>query len=221
MSGLLFTLWTPVLAALLAGTVGAAPARGQDPDAIARRADRALAALASLRADFVEEVENPVLERTTTGRGTLLYDAPDRYRIAWSDPAGDVVVDDGTHVWIYLPSSQPDQVIRQPAGAASAQNPLTYLRDLRGDFTARWAGRESVGGETTDHLAFAPAGDDAPFARLDVWVGRSTDLPRRIRTETGSGVVTTYTFRTLRRNADVEPADFRFRPPPGVEVYDQ
>lgn len=217
---LLQAAWVAFLAGMTAGTPVVAQS-SPDPSAIVQRSDRALAALETLRADFVQRVENPILERTTTGRGTLVYAAPDRFRIAYADPAGDLVVNDGEHVWIYLPSSQPGQVIRQPAETSGVRNPLTYLRDLRRAFVARHAGVESVAGRPSDHLALLPKGPEAPFVRLDVWVDRGTHLPRQVRTQSQDGIVTTYTFRDFRRNATVDPGLFRFAPPEGVEVYDQ
>ena len=61
-----------------------------DPEQVLRRADRALDGLETLRAEFDQRVYNPVLERTTTGHGTLTYRSPELFRIAYSDPAGDV-----------------------------------------------------------------------------------------------------------------------------------
>lgn len=193
---------------------------GQDADAIADRADRALAALQSLQADFVQRAVNPILEKTEIGHGTLYYRAPGRYRIDYRYPAGDVVVDDGTWVWIYLPSSQPGQVIRQPADGSGGANPLTYLRDLRTLYDASLAGSDAVSGEVSDHLALSPRSDDAPFTAVDVWVGRDSGLLRQVRTRTPDGIEKSYTFTALRRGAPVPDSRFRFSPPPGVEVYD-
>jgi len=205
------------------GPAGGAPGAfvRQDPDAIVRRADQALAALRTLRAEFVQEVVNPLLERTTTGRGRLLYQAPDRFRIAYADPAGDLVVHDGTHVWIYLPSTQPGQVIRQAADASGVRNPLTYLRDLRGRFTARDAGAEAVQGRTADKLVLSPRTPEAGFDEIVVWVDRATGLLRRVRTTTEDGVTTTYTFTTLERNVALDDGPFRFTKPHGIEIFDQ
>ncbi|HEY7472068.1 MAG TPA: outer membrane lipoprotein chaperone LolA [Gemmatimonadota bacterium] len=200
-------------------SVGAA-SNGQDPEAIVARADRALASLSSLRADFVQRAVNPILEKTEIGHGTLYYRAPDRYRIEYVYPRGDVVVDDGEWVWIYLPSSQPGQVIRQPADGAGGVNPLTYLRDLRSMYDVAEAGSEAISGEVSDHLSLAPRSEDAPFTALDVWVGRDTGLLRQVRTRTDDGVEKSYTFTSLRRGASVPESRFRFSPPPGVEVYD-
>ncbi len=197
------------------------PVRGQDPDAILRRADQALAGLTTLRAEFTQEVTNPLLERTTTGRGRILYRSPDRFRIAYADPAGDLIVGDGVYVWIYLPSAQPGQVVRQDAAASGVRNPLTYIRDVRGRYDARAAGVETVAGRSAEHLVLAPrAGAGEEFQRIEAWVDRSTGLVRRLRTRTPDGVVTTYTFTTLDRDVELGDGPFRFTPPRGIEVYD-
>jgi outer membrane lipoprotein carrier protein len=208
-------------AAFAIAALPAAMLAGQDPEAIAARADRALAALTSLQADFVQRVENPVLEKTEIGHGTLYYRAPGQYRIEYRYPRGDVVVDDGTWTWIYLPSSQPGQVIRQPADGSGGANPLTYLRDLRSLYAVNLVGPETVSGELSDHLALEPRSEEAPFTEVDVWVGRETRLVRQVRTLTPDGVEKSYTFTALERGATIPETRFRFTPPRGVEIYDQ
>ncbi len=191
-----------------------------DPERVLQRADRALERLETLRAEFDQQVYNPVLERTTTGHGTLTYRSPDLFRIAYSDPRGDVVVNDGERVWIYLPSSQPGQVIRQPAAGSEVRNPLTYLRDLREDYVAVSGGAQTISGRSTDRLVLTPARVRAPFMLLEVWVDRETGFPRQVRTRTDEGVATTYTFVRLEPNARLSAEAFEFEPPRGVEIFD-
>ncbi|HJR54107.1 MAG TPA: outer membrane lipoprotein chaperone LolA [Gemmatimonadota bacterium] len=211
----------PVLASLLVLTAPLTASPAQDPEDVAERADRALAALQTLEARFVQRVVNPVLEKTEIGHGTLYYRAPGRYRIEYTFPRGDVVVDDGTWVWIYLPSSQPEQVLRQPADGSGGANPLTYLRDLRSMYAVDLVGSEVISGESSDHLSMEPQVEDAPFVHVDVWVGRRTGLLRQVRTTTPDGVEKSYTFTSLEPGATVPDSRFRFAPPAGVEVYDQ
>ncbi len=194
---------------------------GQDPEVLAQRADRALAELTTLRATFTQHVENPVLERTTVGRGTLTYQAPTRFRIAYSDPAGDVVVNDANHVWIYLPSSQPGQVIRQLAAASGVQNPLTFLRDLRGSYTPTATDADVVAGVAVDKLTLVPLDTNAPYTDLEIWIDRTSGLMRQVVTRTAEGVTTRYTFENLEPNVRLAEAAFRFKVPSDVEVFDQ
>lgn len=210
-----------LFAVLLCVAFPATATPAQDPEAVAERADRALASLRTLEARFVQRVVNPVLEKTEIGHGTLYYRAPGRYRIEYTYPQGDVVVDDGTWVWIYLPSSQPDQVIRQPADGSGGANPLTYLRDLRSMYDVALAGDEVISGEASDRLTMEPRTADAPFTHVDVWVGRQTGLLRRVRTVTPDGIEKSYTFTSLDPGAGIPDSRFRFSPPAGIEVYDQ
>ncbi|HUP01234.1 MAG TPA: outer membrane lipoprotein chaperone LolA [Gemmatimonadota bacterium] len=225
MNPLKLSLRAGLTAFLLAGTgADARSAQGApgDTDAIVRRADRALEALRTLRTEFTQRVENPVLEKSTIGRGRLAYRAPDRFRIAYSDPAGDLVVNDGAHVWIYLPSSQPGQVIRRPAAESGVRNPITYLRDLRSGHIVRHVGVEKIG-RAADHLVLTPdlsSGGSGAFTRLDVWVDQASGLLRQVRTESADGVVTTYTFQGLEPGVALDGSLFRFAVPRGVEVFD-
>lgn len=216
--GLCRTSWVVWVAALLGGLpTGAA---GQDPGAVVARADRALEEIVELRAEFVQSVDNPILEKTTTGTGILSYRSPDRFRIEYTDPGGDVIVDDGTFLWIYLPSAQPGQVIRQPAGRAGLRNPLTYLRDIRDDYEVLGEGMEVIEGRPSDHLRLEPLAPRTSFAAVDIWVDQTTGLLSQLRTRTAQDVVTTYTFRTLERNVDLDRGLFSFQVPDGVEVFD-
>ncbi len=210
------SIWIALAAVLL---VSAPPLRAQGAESILARADRALDGIASLRADFVQRSDNPILERAHIGHGTLHYRAPDRFRIDYRYPIGDVVVNDGTHVWIYLPSSQPGQVIRQRVEESGVRNPLTYLRDLRSGYDVRVVGEETLSGSVTDRLALSPRSAAAEFVSMDVWVERATGLPRQVRTESGDGVVKTYTFVKYDRGARSPDSVFAFDPPRGVEIY--
>lgn len=199
--------------------VSVADASQRDPDEIVRRADQALARLTTLTAKFTHRVDNPVLEKQTVGSGQLTYRAPGEYRIEYSEPAGDLIVNDGTYVWIFLPSSQPDQVIRQPVDAAVARNPLTFLRDLKSRYVIISTGAEEIEGGLADHLVLSPQqGQSDPD--IEIWVDRPTGLLRRVQTTDENGVKTAYTFRDFRPDVSVDEARFRFEPPPDVEVYD-
>lgn len=221
MNGSIHVLLTTLLVVSLADAPVWAQSVTSDPEAIARRADRALEEIESLRADFVQRVENPVLERTSTGRGTLLYGQGGRFRIEYTDPAGDVVVNDGEHVWIYLPSSQPGQVIRQRAEDSGVQNPLTFLRDLRGLYRITAAAQTALGGRSSDRLVLEPIDERAPYTALEVWVDRADNLPTQVQTRTLEGVVTTYTFAGFDVGAPSAGSAFVFEVPAQAEVFDQ
>src|SRR5918997_3481135 len=99
-----------VLLAVAPPAGGVPSSAAQDAEAILERAAERHRGLATLKAPFTQHIRNPVLESDATSGGIFYYQAPLRYRIAFSEPPEDVVVSTGKDVWIYLPSTQPGQV---------------------------------------------------------------------------------------------------------------
>ncbi|HSJ76632.1 MAG TPA: outer membrane lipoprotein carrier protein LolA, partial [Gemmatimonadales bacterium] len=95
------------------------PSRGvaQDAQATIGRAARVYRSLGSLRADFVQVIDNPMID-SAESKGTLVQAGPDKLSMRFSQPPGEAIVIDGQHVWVYTPSTVPDQVIRMavPSG---------------------------------------------------------------------------------------------------------
>ena len=102
------------------------PATGtaQDAQAIIGRAARVYRSLASLQADFVQLIDNPMID-SAESRGTLVQAGPAKLAMRFSDPPGEAIVIDGEHVWVYTPSTVPDQVVRFPFPAGARCTDIT------------------------------------------------------------------------------------------------
>jgi len=96
---------------LLVGAPGVG-LRAQDPWPILEGASVAYERVQTLSADFVQVVTNPMLGEPDTTRGRLFQRRPSRFAMRFTDPAGDRIVADGSHLWLYTPSTTPGQVIR-------------------------------------------------------------------------------------------------------------
>ncbi len=189
-------------------------------NAILTRAAEAYAAVRTLRADFEQSTENPVLRRTTTSRGTIFQARPDRFLMRFSQPEGDRIVADGQYIWVYYPSIDAQQVIRMRAGAGGAGGvdlQAQFLGDPTTRFDATHQGVESVGGRAADVLVLTPrsAGN---FRTLKVWVDQRDHLVRRFEITEHNGVIRRFLLRNLTPGADVEDSLFRFTPPEGAHV---
>lgn len=193
-----------------------------DPEEILERAAAAYREVESLRADFEQEVENPILRRTTTSRGTLFQRGSDRFLMRFSDPEGDVIVGDGTHLWVYYPSVQPDQVTR--IGGDAGASAFDLRSQLTDEPTERFAvasrGSESVRGRTADVLELTPRGN-AGFRRLVIRVDRDDALVRRFEVEEANGVMRGFELRDLETNPSLPDSLFEFTPPEGVRVIER
>jgi outer membrane lipoprotein carrier protein len=190
---------------------------------ILRRASAAYERVTSLRAEFVQELENPLLRTRTVSRGTLAQRRPDRFLMRFSDPAGDVVVGDGSHFWLYYPSVDERQVIRAPVGAAGPGGvdlQAQFIGDPERRFNATLEGRETVAGRPAHVLTLIPR-EPLGYRRLKVWIDAADHLSRRFEITDEQGSVRQIELNRLEINPRLDDALFRFTPPAGARVIDR
>jgi outer membrane lipoprotein carrier protein len=202
------------------------PSRGvaQDAQAIIGRAARVYRSLASLQADFVQVIDNPMID-SAESKGTLVQAGPAKLSMRFSDPPGEAVVVDGEHVWVYTPSTVPDQVIRlsvPSGGPVYGYNLLAWLLDRPAErYHPSYLKSERIDGRTTDAIQLIPAVPNLPFTKAVVWIDREDALPRRLEIHEESGATRTLSLSHLRVNQSVPAATFEFKVPSGVRVVDQ
>jgi outer membrane lipoprotein carrier protein len=213
-----------VAAAVLFGSTVAAGQSAPAADSIVARASRAYRALTSLRAEFVQVIDNPMID-SAESRGTLLQAGSDKLSMRFTDPPGEAVVIDGRHVWVYTPSTSPGQVLRMAVpsgGPAYGYNILAWLLDRPAErYQASYLRRDQVGGRAVDVVQLVPAVKDLPFEQAVVWLDRQDALPRRLEIREPSGATRTLTLSKVRANTTVAKDAFTFSPPAGVRVVDQ
>jgi outer membrane lipoprotein carrier protein len=213
-----------LLLSLLALAAPVAGAAAQDATAIVGRSSRVYRSLSSLKADFVQVIDNPMID-SAESRGTLVQAGPDRLAMRFSDPPGEAIVIDGRHVWIYTPSTTPGQVIRMPVpsgGPVYGYNMLGWLLDRPAErYTASYVRADRLDGRSVDVVRLVPAVPDLPFERAVLWLDRDDGLPRRLEITEPSGALRTLTLSKLRVNQRVSDKTFTFEVPEGVRVVDQ
>lgn len=225
-------------AASLAATllIGAAPTAAQAPSAraagAARAANPALAVLRrveqtyngirSMEATFEQRLTVPLLGSNQRSRGRLFLRKPDRFAMVFTDPAGDRIVADGRHFWLYQPSSDPKQVIR--TSIARGQRQVDFQRQFLTDAARRYvptlAGREMVDGRAAQVLSLVPRGS-SPYKLIRAWVDTQDSLVRRWEITEENGSVRRLDLRNVRLNAALPDSLFRFTAPKGAQIFDQ
>lgn len=185
----------------------AAGAAAQDEGArILRGASAAYEQIRSLQADFTMRHENPILRRTTTSRGTLYQRRPDRILLRFSDPAGDVIVGDGTYFWVYYPSIDAEQVMRSPAsqaGTGGVDLQAQFVGDPVERFRYTLEGQESVAGRPADVLVLTPK-SEVGYAQLKVWIDEDDSLARRFEILEHNGATRRFDLADLQVNPPLE-----------------
>lgn len=211
---------------LLLGLLALAPAaaRAQDANALVGRSSRVYRSLTSLTADFVQLIDNPMID-SAESRGTLVQAGPDKLAMRFTDPPGEAVIIDGRSVWVYTPSTTPGQVIRMSVpsgGPVYGYNMLAWLLDRPAErYTASYLQADVVGGRSMDVVELVPAVPDLPFEKAVLWLDRADGIPRRLEITEHSGATRTLTLSKVRVNRSIADSTFRFQVPSGVRVVDQ
>lgn len=231
---------TPLVAALVVGTaVSGAQATAQQP-AVARtpgqaqgdrlaaatidRAAQAVRNARTVRATFEQTLTNPATGNTNVATGELALAKPNRFAVRFNNAAGDRVIVDGQHLWVYIPSAVPGQVLKQPARGNAAAS-IDALGDLltapRSRYRVADAGAATVGGRATRAVLLTPKADGSPLEHAKVWVDDRDGAVRQLELTEASGAVRTWRITAWQPNAKLAGDTFTFTVPVGVRVVDR
>ena len=187
--------------------------------------DRAVAAWAkvrTVRGTFEQTIVNSLTGRTMTTTGEYQQDRPGKLSVVFAAPANDRIVADGKNVWLFLPSSAPDQVIKTPLGAGGTGTmDLTaqFLVAPRSKYAISLAGALSVSGRPTHAFALVPrTAGGAPFKTATVWIDDADAVIRQFEVTESSGVQRRVRLTLFKTNVPVDASAFVFTPPPGVRI---
>ncbi len=190
----------------------AAAADGPADARAAERLDAALEGLSGFRAEFRQTVTNAGGQLTESAEGTVSLARPGRFRWDYRAPP-QLIVSDGTTVWLY--DADLAQVTVRPAAETLVGTPALLLSgqaDLRAEF-------DVADGGTEDGLAWcvlAPKDAQSDFRELRVGIAGG-ELRRMVLVDR-LGQTTRLDFDGIVRNPRLDPKDFTFSPPPGVDV---
>jgi outer membrane lipoprotein carrier protein len=213
------------VAALAALALSASPSvrlSAQDADVILDRAVAAFQRVATLRADFTQTVTDPMIGTTESSRGEYVAQRPNKFAMRWRHPAGDLILADGQTLWIYLPSTTPNQVIRSNFARSGQSVDVIgeFLDRPREHFTIVYVKADSVSRRPADVLAFTPKTANTPYRRVLVWIDRRDNLAHQVEITEASGGTRRVTLDRLQVNGAVPASMFVFTPPAGARVVD-
>jgi len=207
-----------ILGALM---LAAPPLSAQSADSVLARAQRAYDGMTTLRAAFSQTLTNPMLGGPEQSRGVLFLQPPGRFAMRFTEPSGDRVVADGQWLWVYTPSSVPDQVIRQPIPTSGANTPNLFAQFVDQPlerYRASYVGSDTVATEPVDLVRLVPKGNDVPFREAVIGISRRDGWMRRLSLVEESGQRRVLTFQRLDINQLIPPGELRFSVPRGTRV---
>lgn len=188
------------------------------------RADSVYDELRSLEAEFEQTIDVTLLGRSRTGSGTWYQKGRGRFKMDFADPPEDVIVADGRHLWLYYPSTHPDQVIRSTieanvTGAGMVDLQGRIFDEASEGYDAEFEGREEVDGHGTLRIFLTPRGE-SPYRHVRVWVDADSFLVRKFEIRERNETLRTVVLRDLRPNRSIADETFSFTPPAGADVFE-
>ena len=153
--------------------------------------------------------------RKRTERGTLTLRKPGKMRWVYSD--GKLFVSDGSIIFSYDPEQKRAERMRFK-DTEDMRAPLAFLLgklDFQRDFREFRASRE--GGDAS--IIATPKSGRLPYAEVAFLAGSDFTI-RRLTIKNEDNSTLEFQLDGEKRNPAVADAQFRFTPPPGVEVVD-
>ena len=200
----------PLAAALAAGLMLASPAATagarDDLNAFTK-------GLKGLDGQFTQQVFDARGKRKESASGRVAVSAPRLFRWEYVKPYPQLIVADGTSVWVYDPDLK--QASKRPQGVEEANSPLAILLEparLDRDFNVKDAG-------TSDGLSWlqlTPKQAEAGFKTAKLGFG-STGLSKMEYVD-ALGQRTQITFGAWKRNPVFAKDTFVYAPGKGVDV---
>jgi len=206
----------------LAATGLHTPASAQaapDPFAVLESAARVYRGASATCADFRQTLSVPLLGEDRTGAGRMCSRQPNKFSMRFTQPAGDVVVADGSFLWVFQPSADAKQVLKVPlaSGPRGIDFYAEFLDSPRTKYRAVHKGRETLDGRAVDHLELTPV-QAAPYRTAELWVDAQASHLRKVVIREENGTVRTVTLGAVQVNPSLAADAFTFAPPAGAQV---
>jgi outer membrane lipoprotein carrier protein len=192
-------------------------------DVALSKAVDAYANVRTARATFEQTIVNPLVGSTLKSRGEFEQRRPNKFAFRFSDPKGDKIISDGKFVWVYLPSSQPDQVIRislADGGAGSLDLISEFFDSPKARYSVKDGGAATIDGKAARAVLLSPI-KAASFVKATVWIDTKDGKLLQFEAEEPSGITRKVRITSFTPNVDVAGSAFVFKPPKGVRVVDR
>jgi outer membrane lipoprotein carrier protein len=162
---------------------------------------------------FRQQVASKARQQAQDSGGTFAFARPGKFRWTYEKPFEQLIVGDGTRVWVY--DRDLNQVIVRRLDVALGATPAALLAGdnaLEKNFTLT----EGTAAGGLEYVDAVPKTQDAQFTK--VRLGFRENLPRAMELTDAFGQISTLTFQTFERNPQLAATMFRFDVPAGADV---
>lgn len=168
------------------------------------------------RARFAQMVLDRNMKKLQEATGTMQFARPGKFRWEYDKPYEQVIVSDGTRVWLY--DKDLNQVTVRKYDRALGTSPAALLagsNEIEKNYRFNTVGNQ----DGLDWLEAVPRTQDTAFERIRLGFGKAGLEAMELRDQFGQ--ITVIKFSTIERNAKLPPEAFSFTPPKGADVISE
>ncbi len=172
-----------------------------------------IAGARTAQADFIQTVSDKKGNVTQQANGQMAFARPGKFRWDYSAPYEQVIVGDGSKLWLY--DADLDQVTVKPLGDMIAGTPAALLAG--DDAVEKYFNLKNAGNsDGLEWLEATPKNRDTTFERIRM--GFKGDALVQMDLYDQFGQHTTLKLTHFVRNPSIAPSRFTFTPPKGADV---
>ena len=171
---------------------------------------------ATARARFAQMVLDKNMKKLQQATGTMQFARPGKFRWEYDKPYEQVIVSDGTRVWLY--DKDLNQVTVRKYDRALGTSPAALLagsNEIEKNYRFSTVGSQ----DGLEWLEAVPRTQDTAFERIRLGFGKAGLEAMELRDQFGQ--LTVIKFSTIERNAKIPPEAFTFTPPKGADVISE
>ena len=168
------------------------------------------------KARFAQMVLDKNLKKLQEATGTMQFSRPGKFRWEYDRPHEQLIVGDGSRVWLY--DKELNQVTVRRMDRALGSSPAAILagsNNIEKDYTLSALGKR----EGLEWLEAVPRAQDTAFERVRLGFGKSGLEAMELHDQFGQ--ITVIKFSTMERNIKLPAESFRFAPPKGADVISE
>ena len=168
------------------------------------------------RARFAQMVLDRNMKKLQQATGTMQFARPGKFRWEYDKPYEQVIVSDGSRVWLY--DKDLNQVTVRKYDRALGSSPAALLagsNEIEKNYRFNSVGTQ----DGLEWLEAVPRTQDTPFERVKLGFGKAGLEAMELRDQFGQ--ITVIKFSTIERNAKIPPEAFTFAPPKGADVISE
>jgi len=178
------------------------------------RAEQFMNGLEGLQADFEQKLVDRTGKVTDQSTGTLAIKRPNRFRWDYRVPYEQVIVSDGTRIWVY--DSDLEQVTVRKLDDALSATPAMLLSG--GALTDNFNIVESTERDGLFWVRMEPKRNDTDFKSVRLGFTSNVQSLRFMELADKLGQTTSLEFSSFERNPRLDPSRFVFKVPAGADV---